>query len=194
MNPNNNILSEMESDSTSDPSKLDTLSSQNLRSMAEVARAIRDKEAEIESLEKTLKARKEALRKQSEEELPSMMAEIGVNSFELDDGSKVSVRDLYGGHISVANRDAAYVWLRENGFDDIIKNTLSIVFGRGEDQKADHFMKILEGHGLLPEQNTGVHPSTLKAWIKERMEAGDNFPMDLFGAYIGQRAIIKRSR
>ena len=194
MNPNNNILAEMESDSTSDPSKLDTLSSQNLRSMAEVARAIRDKEAEIESLEKTLKARKEALRKQSEEELPSMMAEIGVNSFELDDGSKVSVRDLYGGHISVANRDAAYVWLRENGFDDIIKNTLSIVFGRGEDQKADHFMKILEGHGLLPEQNTGVHPSTLKAWIKERMEAGDEFPMDLFGAYIGQRAIIKRSR
>ena len=194
MNPNNNILAEMESDSASDPSKLDTLNSQNLRSMAEVARAIRDKEAEIESLEKTLKARKEALRKQSEEELPSMMAEIGVNSFELDDGSKVSVRDLYGGHISVANRDAAYVWLRENGFDDIIKNTLSIVFGRGEDQKADHFMKILEGHGLLPEQNTGVHPSTLKAWIKERMEAGDNFPMDLFGAYIGQRAIIKRSR
>ena len=194
MNPNNNILAEMESDSASDPSKLDTLNSQNLRSMAEVARAIRDKEAEIESLEKTLKARKEALRKQSEEELPSMMAEIGFNSFELDDGSKVSVRDLYGGHISVANRDAAYVWLRENGFDDIIKNTLSIVFGRGEDQKADHFMKILEGHGLLPEQNTGVHPSTLKAWIKERMEAGDNFPMDLFGAYIGQRAIIKRSR
>jgi hypothetical protein len=194
MNPNNNILAEMESDSASDPSKLDTLNSQNLRSMAEVARAIRDKEAEIESLEKTLKARKEALRKQSEEELPSMMAEIGVNSFELDDGSKVSVRDLYGGHISVANRDAAYVWLRENGFDDIIKNTLSIVFGRGEDQKADHFMKILEGHGLLPEQNTSIHPSTLKAWIKERMEAGDNFPMDLFGAYIGQRAIIKRSR
>jgi len=194
MNPNNNILAEMESDSASDPSKLDTLNSQNLRSMAEVARAIRDKEAEIESLEKTLKARKEALRKQSEEELPSMMAEIGVNSFELDDGSKVSVRDLYGGHISVANRDAAYVWLRENGFDDIIKNTLSIVFGRGEDQKADHFMKILEGHGLSPEQNTGVHPSTLKAWIKERMEAGDEFPMDLFGAYIGQRAIIKRSR
>ena len=194
MNPNNNILAEMESDSASDPSKLDTLNSQNLRSMAEVARAIRDKEAEIESLEKTLKARKEALRKQSEEELPSMMAEIGVNSFELDDGSRVTVKDLYGGHISAANRDAAYQWLRENNFDDIIKNTLSIVFGRGEDQEADRYMKILEGHGLLPEQNTGVHSSTLKAWIKERMEAGDEFPMDLFGAYIGQRAIIKRSR
>jgi hypothetical protein len=162
--------------------------------MAEVAREIRDKEAEIDNLEKTLKARKEDLRKQSEEELPSMMAEIGVNSFELDDGSRVTVKDLYGGHISAANRDAAYQWLRENNFDDIIKNTLSIVFGRGEDQEADRYMKILEGYGLLPEQNTGVHPSTLKAWIKERMEAGDEFPMDLFGAYIGQKAIIKRSR
>ena len=192
MNPNTNILAEMESDSSSDASKLDTLNSQNLRSMAEVAREIRNKEADIDTLEKTLKAKKEELRKQSEEELPSMMAEIGVNSFELDDGSKVTVKDLYGAHISQANRDAAYLWLRENGFDDIIKNTLSIVFGRGEDQKADHFMKILEGHGLLPEQNTGVHPSTLKAWVRERIEAGDEFPMDLFGAYIGQRAVIKR--
>ena len=195
MNPNKtfDMLTEMESDATSDPSKLDTLNSQNLRSMAEVAREIRDKEAEIDNLEKTLKSRKEDLRKQSEEELPSMMAEIGVNSFELDDGSRVTVKDLYGVHISIANRDAAYLWLRENGFDDIIKNTLSIVFGRGEDQEADRYMKILESYGLLPEQNTGVHPSTLKAWIKERMEAGDEFPMDLFGAYIGQRAIIKRS-
>ena len=79
--PLNDVLAEMEFDATSDSSKLDTLNSQNLRSMAEVAREIRDKEAEIDDLEKTLKARKEDLRKQSDEELPSMMAEIGVNEW-----------------------------------------------------------------------------------------------------------------
>ena len=197
MNSVDNILAEMESDSTSEESSLDNLNPQNsqrMRSMAEIARAIRNKESEISALENVLKSKKEELRRKSEEELPSMMAELGVNSFELDDGSKVSGRDLYGGHISVPNREAAYEWLRDNGYDDIIKNTLSVVFGRGEDQKADHFLKILEGHGLLPEQNTSVHPSTLKAWVKERMENGDEFPMDLFGAFVGQRAVIKRSR
>jgi len=193
---NDDILSEMETDSASDD-KLDSLDPQNsqkMRSMAELARAIRNKETEIDDLESLLKEKKEDLRRQSEEDLPSMMAELGINSFELDDGSRVTVKDLYGGHISLANKDAAYLWLRDNGFDDIIKNTLSIVFGRGEDQKADHFMKILEGYGLLPEQKTGVHPSTLKGWVRERMESGDSFPMDLFGAFVGQRAVIKRSR
>lgn len=197
MSSANDILAEMESDSTSDESKLDGLTpknSQRMRSMAEIARAIGNKEAEIGDLEDLLKSKKEELRRQSEEELPSMMAELGINSFELDDGSKVTVRDLYGGYISVPNRDAAYEWLRENNYDDIIKNIIAVQFGRGEDQKAEHYLKILEGHGLLPEQNTSIHPSTLKAWVKERMENGDQFPMDLFGAFVGQRAVIKRSR
>ena len=197
MSSANDILAEMESDSTSDESKLDGLTpknSQRMRSMAEIARAIGNKEAEIGDLEELLKSKKEELRRQSEEELPSMMAELGINSFELDDGSKVTVRDLYGGYISVPNRDAAYEWLRENNYDDIIKNIIAVQFGRGEDQKAEHYLKILEGHGLLPEQNTSIHPSTLKAWVKERMENGDQFPMDLFGAFVGQRAVIKRSR
>ena len=190
------ILAEMESDSASDESSLDSLNSQKsqgMRSMAEIARAIRNKEAEIGDLEELLKSKKEELRRKSEEELPSMMAELGVNSFELDDGSKVTVRDLYGGYISKPNRDAAYEWLRENNYDDIIKNIIAVQFGRGEDQEAEKYLKILEGHGLLPEQNTSIHPSTLKAWVKERMENGDQFPMDLFGAFVGQRAVVKRS-
>ena len=197
MSSANDILAEMESDSTSDESKLDGLTpknSQRMRSMAEIARAIGNKEAEIGDLEDLLKSKKEELRRQSEEELPSMMAELGINSFELDDGSKVTVRDLYGGYISVPNRDAAYEWLRENNYDDIIKNIIAVQFGRGEDQEAEKYLKILEGHGLLPEQNTSIHPSTLKAWVKERMENGDQFPMDLFGAFVGQRAVVKRSR
>ena len=39
-----------------------------------------------------------------------------------------------------------------------------------------------------------VEPMTLKGWLKERVEAGDAVPLDLFGAYISQRATIKRSK
>jgi hypothetical protein len=32
---------------------------------------------------------------------------------------------------------------------------------------------------------------TLKAWVKEMVERGNEFPSELFGAYIGQKAVIK---
>jgi hypothetical protein len=48
--------------------------------------------------------------------------------------------------------------------------------------------------GLDPEQKQDVHSSTLRAWVKERVENGDEFPMDLFGAFVGQRAVIKRGK
>ena len=41
------------------------------------------------------------------------------------------------------------------------------------------------------DQNESIHAGTLKAFVKERIESGDDFPHDIFGAYVGQRAIIR---
>ena len=35
-----------------------------------------------------------------------------------------------------ANKEAAFNWLRNNGLGDIIKNEISVSFGRNEDNKA----------------------------------------------------------
>ena len=56
------------------------------------------------------------------------------------------------------------------------------------------FSDIAEKEGYFAEQKTDIHPQTLRAFVKERVENGDDFPMELFGAYVGQRAIIKRSK
>jgi hypothetical protein len=53
-------------------------------------------------------------------------------------------------------------------------------------------MAVAEQRGFTPQQKTDVHSQTLKAWVRERVENGESFPMQLFGAYIGQRATIKR--
>ena len=53
---------------------------------------------------------------------------------------------------------------------------------------------MAQGQGYVTDQKEEVHPQKLRAWIKERVEAGEDFPMELFGAYIGQRAVIKRSK
>lgn len=84
--------------------------------------------------------------------------------------------------------------MRPRSHADIIKNTVACTFGRGEDDKASAFKAFAEKEGYFAEQETGIHHSTLRAFVKERVENGDDFPMELFGAYVGQRAIIKRSK
>jgi hypothetical protein len=190
-----NIFDQMEADFEEKmATSVEKLDQGDLTTVAGMARAIRDKEAEVNELEQKLKNEKRALMKLTDEDLPTMLAEIGLTSMKLDDGSEVSIKPQYGANILVDNRPAAYEWLRENGYDDIIKNTVACTFGRGEHDKASAFKAFAEKEGFFAEQNTGIHHTTLRAFVKERVENGDDFPMELFGAYVGQRAIIKRSK
>ena len=190
-----NVFDQMEADFESNlASSVEKLDQGDLTTVAGMARAIRDKEAEVADLEQKLKAEKKALLKMTDEDLPTMLAEIGLTSMSLDDGSQISVKPTYGASILLENKPKAYDWLRDNGYDDIIKNTVACTFGRGEDDKASAFKVIAEQEGYFAEQKTDIHPPTLRAFVKERVENGDDFPMELFGAYVGQRAIIKRSK
>lgn len=184
----------MEQDFEDKATAIDKIDQQGLTSVAALARTIRDKESKISDLEQELKEEKKALIKLTDEEMPSMLAEIGMSSFALDDGSTVEVKQTYGASILVEKRPEAYEWLRDNGYDDIIKNTVACQFGRGEDDQASAFAAFAQQQGYVPDQKTEVHPQTLRAFVKERCEAGEEFPMELFGAWVGQRAVIKRGK
>jgi hypothetical protein len=189
------IFDQMEQDfEESLASSVEKLDQGDLTTVAGMARAIRDKERVVSELEQKLKDEKKALLKMTDEDLPTMLAEIGLSSMKLDDGSEVTVKQTYGASILVDNRPAAYEWLRENGYDDIIKNTVACQFGRGEDDKASAFKAFAEKEGFFAEQKTEIHPQTLRAFVKERVERGEEFPMSIFGAYVGQRAVVKGSK
>ena len=187
------LLLNMEADQAT-ASSIEKVANTGLASVAEIARAVRNQEDLVGKLEDQLKEAKRELLKLTDEDLPAMLLELGLSSFELEDGSKVTVRPTYGAHIKAENKATAFDWLRQNGFDDIIKNTVSCNFGRGEDQEASQFIEYAQGLGYAAEQKTDVHPSTLKAFVKERVQNGEAFPMELFGAYVGQRATIARKK
>jgi len=165
-----------------------------LKTVSELARAIAAKEAQVADLDRQLKDAKKELLKLTDEDLPASMAEMGLASFTLDDGSQIDVKPTYGASILVDNRPKAYEWLRDHGYDDIIKNNVSVSFGRGEDDLANAFKAVAEKEGYVPQQDTSIHAGTLKAFVRERIEAGNEFPMELFGAYVGQRAFIKKGK
>jgi len=191
---NDDLTRLMESDFEQTLDSVERVPQEGLATVATLARAIRDTEETINSLEDQLKLEKNKLLKLTDEELPSALAEVGISSFKLEDGSTVEVKQTYGASILVNNRESAYNWLRDHGYDDIIKNTVLCQFGRGEDDQASAFAAFAQQQGYVPEQKTEIHPQTLRAFVKERVENGDEFPMELFGAWVGQRAVVKRGK
>ena len=171
-----------------------TLDNEDLSTLTGFAEAIIKQDAFVKELEEKLKEEKKKLLKMTDEDLPALMTEANSMEFTLLDGSKVTIKPQYGASIKVDNRPAAYEWLREHGHDDIIKNTISCQFGRGEDDLASSFKAFAEKEGYVPTQTEKIEPMSLRGFVKERVENGDEFPMELFGAYVGQRAVINKAK
>jgi hypothetical protein len=141
------LLSEMENDSFSPSDLPDNAELQDVSSIAE---KVQQKQKAITTLEQNLKEEKQALLKLTDEDLPSAMAEMNLSSFRLANGSEVSVKNTYGAHIKKENQSKAFDWLRGHGHGDIIKNTVSVDFGKGEDNEASAFISETKGLGYTP--------------------------------------------
>ena len=146
---------------------------------------------DIEQNEEYLKQRKKDLEHISGEAIPTMLSEMGLSFLKLADGSSVEVKTNYSATITLANKEKAFNWLRENGLGDIIKNELTVSFGRNEDNKAAYYAELAKGQGDQPTQKLKVEPMTLKALVRERIEAGKPLPTEIFNVFIGNKTTIK---
>ena len=163
----------------------------NMGKIGAVANDVADTEKEIQDLEDKLKTKKDYKKHLAENVLPNLFAEVGLSELKLADGRHLKVSNYYGASIKDTKKEAAFNWLRDNGFGDLIKNQVSCSFGRNEDEKASSLISDLSEKGLEPAQREWVEPSTLRAFVREQYEAGREIPMDLLGAYIGHKTTIK---
>ena len=153
---------------------------------------LKDLEDEIKNAEQSLSKLKEQAKYISNIEVPRMMEEMHITKLKLKDGESVEIKKIYGASITPDNQEKAFTWLREHGLGDIIKNDVSVTFGMGEDNKAQQYAVLARGQGYEPVQKIGVHPQTLKAVVRERLEAGQEMPSDLFKTYAGNSTKITR--
>ena len=167
---------------------------ENIKSLASQVKSLKELEDELKADEESLKNKKKEIERISGEVIPTMLSEMGLSSLKLADGSAVDVKPYYAANISVANREAAYGWLRSNGLGDIIKNDITVSFGRNEDNKAAQYANLARGQGFEPTQKLKVEPMTLKALVRERIEAGKDMPMDTFNVFVGNRTKITRKQ
>ena len=121
------------------------------------AKSLSDQVVKLQELEEKLLVKeqeyKEIKRKVelvSSEVIPTMMQEMNISTLKLADGTSVEVKPVYGASIPADKKEDAYKWLRENGLGDLIKNEVTVAFGRSEDNKAQQYAILAQGQGYEP--------------------------------------------
>jgi len=165
-----------------------------IRSLADQVEKLESLQERLHIQEENMKNTKSEIQKVSGDIIPTMMSEMGLSELKLQDGSHLKVATSYRATITEANKETAFNWLRNNGLGDIIKNEISVSFGRNEDNKAADYAELAKGQGLQPTQKMKVEPMTLKALVRERIEAGKEMPTEIFGIFSENKTTIKRNK
>jgi hypothetical protein len=179
----NEMLADISQEIGVDDDKLSTL--------AKLAQRQEAMEKAIADTEQLIKERKAELQKLKTETIPDFMDEVGIESFVTSSGRQIKVEPFYQCSIPKDRKDEAFKWLTEHGYEDLIKVNVGVTFGKSQYEEACELSRTLDelGYPVVPVLN--VHPMTLKGWVRNMSEEGEEFPLDLFGAFIGRTTKLK---
>jgi len=180
---------------------------QDLEQVSELANQLYNYTTLLQATEARLSDLKAKVHRIKMEELPALMDELNISEFKMKDGSKVKVKPLIMASIPSASsiekeRDPAarnslelrqsrcFSYLRKNGAGALIKTLLEARFGKDSEKVAEKAIAALRKLKVPAEVSKSVHPQTLNAWVRERIEAGKPVDMDLFKVFSGQVAEI----
>ena len=167
-----------------DPQAFNKVREGDTKDLSSLIRRSVDLDQQIKDTEAQLKDSKDKKRAVDEEDIPSIMQTMGVESLQVD-GNKVTVDKFVSARIPETKKQEAFQYLRDIGEGDLIKNEVVVSFSMGV------VVADLESKGFAPQKKQHVHPMTLKTWVKNRIESGKEIDFDLFGVYQGNRAKIK---
>ena len=166
----------------------------NVKSISDKCHQLSELQSQLKDKEEALSLLKHKIRDMEERVIPEMMQEAGVSLLKLKDGSTVEVKPFYAAKIPESRVEEAFIWLRDRGFEDLIKNTVTASFGRGQDNQVSELISVCEKFGFNYNKKEKVEPMTLKAFVREQVESGKELPFDLFGVYIANKTKITNNK
>lgn len=148
-------------------------------------------EKEVKEYERILEEAKESLRHIQEVLLPEAMATVGMSEFKLANGAKITIKDDVYASLRADYILDAVKWLDGMGLGDIVKDDVTVKFGRGDSDKAKDIVSYAQAQGYNVSEKMSVHPQTLKATVKEQLARGVQFPEEFFSINPVKKSVIK---
>lgn len=164
---------------------------QAIMQVAELANEQLKREAIVAELEDALKFAKKDLSEISEDLLPSAMESADLLSYITGDNIQVKIKEDISLSLKSGQPVQARAWLRKNEHGDLIKNIISVPFGKGQDEQAVKLAKLLKEKEYEFDQVEDVNSGSVKAVLRRELEKGTDVPLDIFGANQYKMSIVK---
>lgn len=171
------------------------------------ARRMMRLEMEIADIEQKLRTKQEEYDKLSTDELPGLMESVGIKTLPLANGYTLDLKPVFRASlpakstIEKANDEERPIllarftdglkWLRKHKAGDLIKNTLKLDLGKGQDAVVKEFMALAKRLKVSVDRSETVHPGSLGKFLREQLEIGTDVPFETFGVFDGRKAEIK---
>ena len=159
-----------------------------LKQISEKANELDDAQRCADELAAELKAANAEVLRISSEELPDLMEEAGMKHIMTANGVPVTIEEVVKAKMPETRREEALRWLEDNHEGGMIDSVLSVTFNRSQTEQAAALAEGLREDYDGVEVKGSVHHSRLRAWAKRKVEAGEEFPHELFGVFIVKRA------
>ena len=158
--------------------------------LSEEIKKLQDIQQEIQNYKDRIKDLEENEKYFSQVVIPDMMNAMNLKTMKLKDGSEIEISNKFFASALAAKRPEAYNWLRENGLGNIVKNEITVRFGRDEDNKAQQYATLAKGQGYDPEQKVSVHAGTLRVALEDFHSRGGKIPSEYFSTFAGYQTKI----
>jgi aryl carrier-like protein len=142
----------------------------------------------IDVLEGDLKTYSTELLELRRELIPDAMAEHNLSEFKLTDGSGVKIGNFVSGSLpkTPLERTFALALLEEHGGEALIQNELIVNFQKKDHNRATALAEELRSAGYEVNLEGNVHHSTLAAWCREKVRAGERLDFEKLGMFVGR--------
>ena len=153
----------------------------------DACQALLDTEKEISQIEESLKdanARRHNLRSDI---IPTLMTELGFTEV-VKGKKKIKLTEWVSGNLpkdDLVARKKAIKWLEEHDGDHLLKSQVSIDFPKSQREDAKQVFDNLEKDGHPVTLSETAHPSSLHAYIRQRMRDGESVDADTLGLDVG---------
>ncbi len=113
--------------------------------------------------------------------LPALFDEAGVKTIGLEDaeGHVMERAENVYASISQVNAADAAAWLIKNGYGAIVKAKILVELEKEETKLLKTVRTALDHENVAFQESTTVNSATLKAFVKERLEAGTVLPSSI---------------
>lgn len=188
-----------------DPNLLPPSEPDRLERITTMLRRVRELKLQAEDYETRRKAANAELFDLTMRQLPELFMAAHTSSHGLlpegnMPGYVAKLKPFYKANISAEwppeQQETGFNTLRKIGGGDLIKNTITVTFGKGEDQKALALCQRLLVYDIPYTQGQEVHWGTLTSWLKEqhsklKREFTSN-ELEAIGATVGHVVEVKQ--